>query len=326
MKQAVCVIGAAVLALLPSASHAANQSKPVFGIHPLLSTSAMADRGHFRFEMVSGASQQAAAVIDNYSASPLALTFYAADMLQAEGGGVAPAQVYQTMHEVGAWIKVAQTAITVPAGSSMVANFTVTVPIGQVPGDHVGAVVAQANIGIQNGITTQERLALLVDIVIPGTVAPSATLSQLVAHSAGPGKDSFTINLTNTGNVLITTHGIVAINDDHGNQVGSVQLVPQDSYAIPNGVFQLHTGVYTFGKGSFTAQAKIPTFVESKLARTYTSNALSFVFPDLTALAIAGVVAGVGVLAGLAALTGLAIGRRPSRGAEIARVGKSSGE
>jgi hypothetical protein len=326
MKQAVCVIAAAVLALLPSASHAADQSKPVFGIHPLLSKTTVPDQGHFRFEMVSGTSQQAAAVIDNYSASPLALTFYGADMVQAEGGGVAPAQVYQTMHEVGAWIKVAQTAITVPASSSMVANFTVTVPIGQVPGDHVGAVTAQANIGIQNGITTQERLALLVDIVIPGTVAPSATLSQLVAHSAGPGKDSFTIDLTNTGNVLITTHGIVSINDDQGNQVGEVQLVPQDSYAIPNGVLQLHSGVYTFGKGSFTVRAKIPTFVESKLAQTYTSNALSFDFSDLSAFVIGGAIAGFVVLAGLAVLTGLALGRRPSRGAKTARVAKGSGE
>ena len=159
-----------------------------------------------------------------------------ADLLSASGGGLAPAQPNDTMHEAGAWIAVSTPQVTIPAHSQFTDKFVLTLPLAVSPGEHPGAVVAAAIVGTSpQGSTIEARTALIAMITVPGAFKPSASLSALSKSTAGPQQLGFEIALSNTGNLLLTYAGSVEIFDSDGHKVASLPLTPPDAYVVPAG-------------------------------------------------------------------------------------------
>ena len=290
--------GAVVLAalLLVSANAgvgAAGGGAPVaaFGIRPQNSTDPSVDRGHFWFHLATGGSATEAIVLHNTTTEPLTFTVYGADMLQAAGGGLAPAQQTDTMFDVGAWMKVESTSLTVAPGADGVDHFTVTIPEGAAPGDHVGAIVAAANVGVQKGVSVQARGALITQVTIPGVAHPSAQLSALVAHPAGDGRDSFSIVMTNDGNLLLTFSGSLQITDSDGHVLGALPMSPSGADLIPGASVQLQSDQWTFAKGTSVVTAQIALQADHKPFQTASSAPLTFSFTDWVRIIVELVVA-----------------------------------
>jgi hypothetical protein len=284
----------------PSPAASPSGSQPILGVHPVLAGTTTLSHGHFRYDLSPGSSVQDAIVVENLSDKPITVDVYGADLLQAQGGGVAPAQQNQPSHGVGGWISVQQPEVTIPVGMQITDHFSLAVPAFTTPGDHLGAVVAQTNTGTTNGITLQVRAALIADVFIPGTANPSGEVTSLSSHNTGAKNYTFAANFKNTGNILLTTQGRVTIKDSHGNAVGHLALVPTQAYAIPSGTLDLHTGNWTFTPGSYTVQATITAYAGGKVIGQYNSKPLPFNFPAPlpVALVIGGIAGGTAVVLG----------------------------
>jgi hypothetical protein len=287
-----------------AAEPAASAPMQLFGVHPAQEGRTTLPGGHFNFALVPRQRIGDAIVVENFSDHPLRVQVYGADLLTATGGGLAPAQPTATMREVGAWIAVAVPAVTIAAHESFTDRFTVTVPPSVSSGEHLGAVVAAADVGVTpQGNPIEARAALIVVVTVPGVAEPSARLTPLVGSDATAGQVGFGITLANTGNVLLTYTGLLLIDDSNGHRVATLSLTPTTAYVVPRGQLPL-AAVWKEPAPPgeiYRAQATVIILADGKPVRTLTSQALalrlSSSVPAFVPIALALVIAALVVLA-----------------------------
>jgi hypothetical protein len=282
-------------------SPAASTPGQLFGVHPVQEGSTTLPGGHFNFALVSGQSISDGIVVENLSDHALTFRVYGADLLTAVGGGLAPAQPTVTMHEVGAWITVSAPTMAVPARGQFTDTFTLKVPVVVSPGQHLGAVVAAADVGLTpQGSTIEARTALMTVVTVPGIAHPSASLNPLSGSTAIQGQIGFDITLSNTGNVLLTYTGSLLLDDGDGHRVAMLPLTPINAYVVPDGQVSLAA---TWEKlvpqdAKYRAQAKVVILADGTPVATLTSQSLALpVSSGIPILLIAGLaLASLGIL------------------------------
>lgn len=296
---------------------------PLFGVHPEQQGSTTLPGGHFNFALVPGARIVDGVVVENFSNRALRFHVYAADLVPATGGGLAPAQPTATMRAAGAWIVVAIPMVTIPARGQFTDKFTLTLPKLVSPGQHLGAVVAAAEVGITSqGNPIEARTALIAVVTVPGTARTSATLTPLRGSETQPGSMGFGTTLSNTGNVLLTYSGSLTIEDAAGHHVATLPLTPANAYVVPRGrvelaaVWEEPAGL----SGTYRAQATVSILANGIPVRRLTSQSLGLQFSSgiLTPLLIGGGLA-FALLALLLLARWLVRGARRRRSTLVAR-------
>ncbi len=285
--------GAAAASPTPGAGPA------LFGVHPLQQGRTTLPGGHFNYAMVPGARIGDAVVIDNFAGHAIVFTVYGADLLSASGGGVAPTQPGTNLHEAGAWIAVSDPRVTIAAHSEFADHFTVTLPSGVTPGQHLGAVVASADVGTtERGSLVQARTALMVVVTVPGSAHPAASLGRLGATTSTPGRVHFNVTLSNTGNVLLTYVGSVAVFDGNGREIARLSLTPAGAYVVPSGMVPLAaTWLETvLPTGLDRAQATVTIFADGTPVGTLTSQSLDLPLSPASPLPLLTVIMLLGAL------------------------------
>lgn len=278
----------------------AAESSPgqLFGVHPVQEGSTTLPGGHFNFALVPAQSISDGIVVENLSEHALTFHVYGADLLTAAGGGLAPAQPTATMHEVGAWITVSAPTMTIPAHNQFTDKFTLTLPAAVSSGEHLGAVVAAADVGLTpQGSTIEARTALITVVNVPGTAHPLATLSPLSGSTGISGQVGFGLTLSNTGNVLLTYTGTLVIDDVGGHRVVTLPLTPLNAYVVPDG--QVPLAAVWKGAAApseqYRAQAIVTILADGTPVATLTSQSLALPFssgiplPVVVGLALAAV-------------------------------------
>jgi hypothetical protein len=275
------------------ASGASSQPNPgqVFGVHPVQQGRTTLPGGHFNFALAPGERVDDAIVVENFSDQALTFHVYGADLLKAAGGGLAPAQPTATMHEAGAWITVSAPRVTVPAHGQLVDNFTLRLPAAVSIGEHLGAVVVAADVGITaQGNPIEARTALITVVTVPGVTRPSARLDSLTGSTAASGQTGFSISLTNTGNVLLTYAGSVTIDDGNGHRVATLALTPTNAYVVPGGRVPLDA-VWTdtsHRSEQYQAHATVVILADGIPVATLVSQSLGLQFSSLLPILIGG--------------------------------------
>lgn len=268
-----------------AAARAAASPSPdpgrLFGVHPVQEGRTTLPGGHFNYALVPGQSISDGIVVENFSDHAISVHVYGADLITATGGGLAPAQPTAAMREVGAWITVSTPMVMVPAHGQITDNFIVLLPTAVSSGQHLGAVVAAATVGLTTqGNPIEARVALITVVTVPGDAQASASLTPLVGSEAASGQIRFGITLSNTGNLLLTYTGSLSIDDGDGRRVATLQLTPTTAYVVPNGDVPLaaawketisHAAVYR-------AQATVIILANGVPVRTLTSQALALRF------------------------------------------------
>jgi hypothetical protein len=282
-------------------SSAASSPGQLFGVHPVQQGTTTLPGGHFNFALVSGQSISDGIVVENFSDRALTFRVYGADLLTAAGGGLAPAQPTATMHEVGAWITISAPTVAIPAHSQVTDYFTLRVPVVVSPGEHPGAVVAAANVGLTSqGSTIEARTALITVVTVPGIAHPSARLNSLSESIPIPGQTGFGITLSNTGNVLLTYSGSLAIDDGDRHRIANLPLTPINAYVVPDGQVSLAATWKELvpQDAKYRAQATVTILADGRPVATLTSQSLALPFssgiPMLMFVGLA--VASVGIL------------------------------
>ncbi len=154
-----------------------------------------------------GATQEEGVRVVNNSAETKTMLVYGADSTPSTGGAFACKQFSEPKTDVGAWITLAKSEVTLEPGTNEVVPFTIRVPQNASVGEHNGCILIQekkAKVEGQTGAVLSVRTGLRVAITIPGAITRKL---EIVGFTLTPEKDknAFLLHplVKNTGNVSI---------------------------------------------------------------------------------------------------------------------------
>lgn len=234
LRRAATAVAAVCAAALGVADAGAAPSKPDYGLQAGRYGETTLDHNHFSYTVGPGAQVQDSVVVFNFRDEPIELDLYPADQIPARGGGAAPAQRHDPRVAVGSWVALTDRRVSVPPQGQLEVPFDLSVPDGVEPGQYLGAVVAETPIqAVDNGFSVGTRVALTIDVKIAGDLRPAFDLGPLKV-ARGQDTTTFTVEVGNTGNALITHRGAVEVT--RGSKlVARLPLQPDDIYVIPTG-------------------------------------------------------------------------------------------
>jgi hypothetical protein len=136
-----------------------------------------------------------AVVVRSSFDEPREVLLYAADAEPAVGGGFGFSERDAAQEQVGAWLRLEQERVTVPAGGSVRVGYAVTVPPRTEGGEYVGAVVAEpVEQAGGSGVPSRTRFAMAVYLRVPGgsagaTPGRGSPDGEVVLEALAPGFD-----------------------------------------------------------------------------------------------------------------------------------------
>lgn len=319
----VCGAGAALalqtaLMQVGVAAAASGDPTPVFGLRPALRATTTMTSGHFTYALQAGAHLRDAVIVDNFTAGPLTLNMYRANALTTPQGGFAPGQQAQPPLGATPWIALSRTTLILPPHSEQRVPFTVAIPRGTPPGDYLATIVGApvSTQRVANGLTLVSRAALVVDVTVVGHAHPALSLGSPQVSGQGPNR-LVTIDVANTGNVLISLSG--TINVSNGSDRFARPLGPANAYVLPGGHAILTT---TWSRvppiGWPTLKATIKAAVSGTTVAMYTTHPVRLLLIPWKYVQAAVVI--LVVVAATWLLTRKRRAQRRSRRAEDARI------
>lgn len=242
----IMVLGMVFVGLLANAPLVRAADEPQFGIRPATPNADPQTSNYFVIKALNGETIKDAILVANPGTVPVKVLLYPVDATSGQNGGAVYLSDADARKDVGAWIKLEATAIEVPPQKQTTVNFTIDVPVGVSPGQHLGGIAAQldrpkeANTqgGTSFGITTVTRAVTAVLVNIGDTaVAPSLRITGAQVTDVD-GLPTLTLSLNNDGTTLLKSRGDVTMLDATGKPVLTSQLtidtlLPQTTVAYP---------------------------------------------------------------------------------------------
>lgn len=219
------------------------------------------DRANFVFEAEPGDTIEDALVVRNLGGITLVLGVYASDAFNTADGGIDLLAGREEPEDLGSWVTVSTTAITVAPGEATEVPFTVTVPSDAASGDHAGGIVTSLTVRDDTqsgtGVTVERRLGTRMHVRVDGELRPALTFKALSSTYKGslnpftPGEMVLTYTVENTGNVRLRARRTARVEPSVGPVASDeasdmAELLPGNSYELTQTV----TGVWPFGSTS----------------------------------------------------------------------------
>jgi hypothetical protein len=162
------------------------------------------------------------------------VNIYPVDATTGSTGGIVYLDASSRLHNVGKWIALAKSNLTLNAGESQDVAFIVFIPNGTTPGQHIGGIVAE-NVSLQKSpppsgrgsikinLLLKKLYALPIVVNISGPIKEHLTTSGVIFDSKSP-YQRILIGLRNTGNTILYPVGNATIINSRGIVVQSTQL------------------------------------------------------------------------------------------------------
>jgi hypothetical protein len=160
------VVVVVVAVLLSLASPALAQDGAAYGARP---GPGDGDRssGTFNLSVGTGGSVSDGIEILNFTDHPATFDVYAADVVPASAGGLAPAARGAERTAPAAWVVVDQPTVEVAPRSSRIVAFTITVPVGAPVGDSTAALLVESRESADSGaIAAVTRVGLWLKVKV----------------------------------------------------------------------------------------------------------------------------------------------------------------
>ncbi|MFE3200632.1 WxL protein peptidoglycan domain-containing protein [Embleya sp. NPDC059237] len=170
------------------------------------------DRPAFRYALAPGARQVDYVAVTNVGDEPLTVDLYAQDAFTTASGGFDLLAAGRPAADVGAWIRLKESRITVPPHARSDVPFELAVPADASPGDHAGGIVASlAGPGRDragNRVVVDRRVGTRMYLRVDGPLRPALTsggLSASLRTSLDPrdGALNVTYTVRNSGNIRL---------------------------------------------------------------------------------------------------------------------------
>jgi hypothetical protein len=147
---------------------------------------------------------------------------YAVDSQHSSDGAFACAQAVEAKKDVGSWLTLQKSEVTLDAGKSEEVPFTLTVPANAETGEHNGCIaiedVKAPKQQMNNGIVLSFRSALRVAVTIPGKIEANLDFINLFIDQQ---KSKLVVSpvLKNTGNVSVDATIKVSLNSVFNSRI-----------------------------------------------------------------------------------------------------------
>jgi hypothetical protein len=149
---------------------------------------------------------------------------YAVDATTGNTSGAVYRSRRSPRNDVGAWLSLARSTVTLAPHTSIVVPLTVTVPAGARPGDHLGGIVAE-NSALQQSsghgalqIRIRHLTIAAFEVELPGHLA-ERVLPTSVRAGGEHGWQYVYVHFKNLSSVLMKPHGSLLIKDARGKRV-----------------------------------------------------------------------------------------------------------
>ncbi len=206
MRTAVLRVVAASLVLAATAAPTASAAdRCTFGVQP--SGPVRPDRRpNLSYSATPGATVHDHIAVSNYGAKPLTLRVYPSDAYTTKDGGYDLLPGTAKPVDVGSWIAVRRSTVTVPARGTVVVPFRLAIPASATPGDHSGGIVAALQThridGKGNRVALEERVGARVYLRVAGPLDARLAITSLSAAYRDGGV-SVRYAVRNTGNLRL---------------------------------------------------------------------------------------------------------------------------
>lgn len=217
-------------------------------------------RPNFVLEAAPGEVVEDTLVVRNLGDVELVLGVYASDAVNTASGGIDLLAAGEQPIDVGRWVELARSSLTVPPGESIEVPFEVVVPSDAAPGDHAGGIVTSLRVGEQdargNRVDVERRLGSRVYVRVDGELRPELTFTELQAryrasaNPFAPGRMELTYRVENTGNVRLRATRSARVSPQLGPAAGAeaadmAELLPGNSYELTQHVPGVWPGTST---------------------------------------------------------------------------------
>ncbi|HET9174642.1 MAG TPA: LysM peptidoglycan-binding domain-containing protein [Candidatus Saccharimonadales bacterium] len=245
MKQSqrlVSALMAAVLLVIPASAAAINYGgvggRPA---NPLPNNPR--SQSIFIYQLKPGQHASDAVLVQNNTDQTQTISLDAVDSELASGGNFTCKQAVEPKTDVGAWITLSQTSVTVAANGMQTVPFSVDVPSSGISvGEHDGCITLQAasqtaTPSAKSGIVLSFRSAIRVAVTIPGTIIKKLTITNLSAAPTDNRRYTATAALQNEGNVSLDTTQTISVVTVFGTVVssakqGSTPVLPHSQASV----------------------------------------------------------------------------------------------
>lgn len=240
----------AVLVLTPiTSAHADGQdgTRLTWSVAP---ASADGPDGRDRLDYLAepGSEQHDHVVVRNLGDRPITVGLAALDARQTPDNAFELLSSDEPSSRVGAWLRLDDSEIEVPARDQVVVGFTLRLPADAEPGDHAGGIVAVSTATSSNGPDVQYRVGTRVYVRVAGPVTAALTARTTADFAAG---------------TLLVTPGTLTVDTALAN-AGNVRLAPA-ARATVSGLFGLWSRSFPLDgvdellpSGSATATGRLP--------------------------------------------------------------------
>jgi len=233
--------------------------------------------GYFVLNGKPGATIHSVVQVLNVGDRKGSASLYAVDGTTGQTSGAVYRSRQEARKDVGAWLRLSKTSVTLAPGAKESIPFTVSVPPGAYAGQHLGGIVVQPSVPSNKTIKQtkhssfqikiQELGVVAVQVSLPGRRVVKMAITSL-RPSGIPSRQDLLIGLSNLGNVLLKGSGSLTIVDSSGKRLRHE--------GFPLDTFTSHTHidypVYTVGKplpiGSYEGTVAI-AYRGHRLVRTF---------------------------------------------------------
>jgi len=153
-----------------------------------------------------GQKQEEGVLLVNNSSERKTLQVYAVDSVVSSGGSFACRQMVESKTDVGEWIELADSEVSLNPGANEIVDFNINVPKNASVGEHNGCIVIQEKKDSdqdQAGVNLSFRTGLRVAITIPGEIVKKLEISSLDVERQSDGSINIKPAVKNLVNVSI---------------------------------------------------------------------------------------------------------------------------
>jgi hypothetical protein len=237
-----------------------------------------------------GAVLQEGVVVKNVGTATGTISLYAVDAGTGQNSGIIYLPQNAPRTNVGAWIHLSATQVTLAAGQSEVVAFRVVIPGKARAGQHVGGIVAEdveqdattTNSRLQ--ITVHSRRVIAVEVNLPGPQVEQLSATSIqVAGSAN--YEILKVGLSNTGTMLLKANGTLQVVDSKGQVLQNLamsvdSLLPETAIVYPLYVQKKALGVgkyqgkllLKYGHGKVLPYTTTFTISEQQVVQIFNNN------------------------------------------------------
>lgn len=229
-------------------------------------------------------------VVTNSGMTTGTVNLYTVDAGTGQNSGIIYLPQNAPRSDVGAWLRLSRSQVTLAAGQSEQVAFQVVIPGKARAGQHVGGIVAEnvdqdstaTNSKIQ--ITVHSRRIIAVEVNLPGPQVEQLSASGIQV-SGSANYEILKVGLSNTGTMLLKAKGSLQVIDSKGKVLQNLPIsvdsfLPTTSIAYPVYVQKKALGVgqyqgkllLQYGRGKVLHYVAPFTITEQQLVEVFNNN------------------------------------------------------